>query len=112
MGRFLDGGLLANNPTLDAMTEIYEYNRALKHKCTDSDGRAVDRARAWCEMTDVSYFRLSPQFSSEVLLDEIEDAVLVNMLWETQIYVYEQREQIQHLAHWLLDANCSGSAPL
>lgn len=168
MGRFLDGGLLANNPTLDAMTEIHEYNRALKHKgrgsealrlgvvvslgtgkppqvavnsvdvfrpsnpfelaktfvgakelgrmlvdcCTDSDGRAVDRARAWCEMTDISYFRLSPQFSSEVLLDEIEDAVLVNMLWETQIYVYEQREQIQHLAHWLLDANCSGSAPL
>ncbi|XP_058872424.1 85/88 kDa calcium-independent phospholipase A2-like isoform X2 [Acipenser ruthenus] len=168
MGRFLDGGLLANNPTLDAMTEIHEYNRALKHKgrgseaprlgvvvslgtgkppqvavnsvdvfrpsnpfelaktfvgakelgrmlvdcCTDSDGRAVDRARAWCEMTDISYFRLSPQFSSEVLLDEIEDAILVNMLWETQIYVYEQREQIQHLARWLLDANCSGSAPL
>lgn len=25
-GRFLDGGLLANNPTLDAMTEIHEYN--------------------------------------------------------------------------------------
>ncbi|XP_041093782.1 85/88 kDa calcium-independent phospholipase A2 isoform X2 [Polyodon spathula] len=168
MGRFLDGGLLANNPTLDAMTEIHEYNRALKHKgrgsdalrlgvvvslgtgkppqvavnsvdvfrpsnpfelaksfvgakelgrmlvdcCTDSDGRAVDRARAWCEMTDIAYFRLSPQFSSEVLLDEIEDAVLVNMLWETQIYVYEQREQIQHLARWLLDADCSGSAPL
>ena len=30
MGRFLDGGLLANNPTLDAMTEIHQYNKALK----------------------------------------------------------------------------------
>jgi hypothetical protein len=29
-GRFLDGGLIANNPTLDAMTEIHEYNLALK----------------------------------------------------------------------------------
>lgn len=29
-GRFLDGGLIANNPTLDAMTEIHEYNMALK----------------------------------------------------------------------------------
>ena len=29
-GRFLDGGLIANNPTLDAMTEIYEYNLALE----------------------------------------------------------------------------------
>lgn len=26
---FLDGGLIANNPTLDAMTEIHEYNMAL-----------------------------------------------------------------------------------
>lgn len=30
MGRFLDGGLLANNPTLDAMSEIHHYNKALK----------------------------------------------------------------------------------
>lgn len=30
MGRFVDGGLLANNPTLDAMTEIHQYNKALK----------------------------------------------------------------------------------
>ena len=34
-GRFLDGGLIANNPTLDAMTEIHEYNLALE---------AVDRS--------------------------------------------------------------------
>ncbi|XP_032202188.1 85/88 kDa calcium-independent phospholipase A2 isoform X2 [Mustela erminea] len=112
-GRFLDGGLLANNPTLDAMTEIHEYNqdmirKGLRNKvkklsivvslgtgkspqvpvtcvdvfrpsnpwelaktvfgakelgkmvvdcCTDPDGRAVDRARAWCEMVDIQYFR-------------------------------------------------------
>lgn len=29
-GRFLDGGLVANNPTLDALTEIHEYNMALR----------------------------------------------------------------------------------
>ncbi|XP_051790387.1 85/88 kDa calcium-independent phospholipase A2 isoform X2 [Erpetoichthys calabaricus] len=160
MGRFLDGGLLANNPTLDALTEVHEYNKALKQRgmgaevvqlgvvvslgtgkppqvavnsvdvfrpsnplelaktfvgakelgrmlvdcCTDSDGRAVDRARAWCEMTDITYYRLSPQFSMEVTLDETQDAVLVHMLWETQIYIYEQREQIQKLAQWLLEA--------
>lgn len=26
-------------------------------QCTDADGPAVNRARAWCEMTDVPYFR-------------------------------------------------------
>ncbi|XP_027024276.2 85/88 kDa calcium-independent phospholipase A2 isoform X2 [Tachysurus fulvidraco] len=158
MGRFLDGGLLANNPTLDAMTEIHQYNKSLKAQgqgdeecrlgvvvslgtgkppqvqvnsvdvfrpsnplelaksfvgvkelgkmlvdcCTDSDGCAVDRARAWCEMTDISYQRLSPQLSCEVLLDEVSDSVLVNMLWETQMYLYENRELIQSLAQQLL----------
>lgn len=29
-GRYLDGGLIANNPTLDALTEIIYYNNALE----------------------------------------------------------------------------------
>ncbi|XP_072240775.1 85/88 kDa calcium-independent phospholipase A2 isoform X2 [Leuresthes tenuis] len=158
MGRFLDGGLLANNPTLDAMSEIHQYNKALRAEghnrdikklgivvslgtgkppqevvssvdvfrpsnplelaksfvgakelgkmlvdcCTDSDGCAVDRARAWCEMIDTIYHRLSPQLSQEVMLDEVSDAVLVDMLWETQMYLYEKREILQSLAKLLL----------
>lgn len=160
MGRFLDGGLLANNPTLDAMAEIHQYNKALKAEdqgnkvkklglvvsfgtgkppqvqvssvdvfrpsnplelaksfvgakelgkmlvdcCTDSDGCAVDRARAWCEMTDIVYHRLSPQFSQEVMLDEVSDKVLVDMLWETQMYLYEKRNILQALAQQLLES--------
>ncbi|XP_028266333.1 85/88 kDa calcium-independent phospholipase A2 isoform X1 [Parambassis ranga] len=159
MGRFLDGGLLANNPTLDAMSEIHQYNKALKTEgreqdarklgivvslgtgkppqvvvssvdvfrpsnplelaksfvgakelgkmlvdcCTDSDGCAVDRARAWCEMIDTIYHRLSPQLTQEVMLDEVSDAVLVDMLWETQMYLYEKREVLQSLAKTLLE---------
>lgn len=158
MGRFLDGGLLANNPTLDAMTEIHQFNKSLKAEgrevdvkklgvvvslgtgkppqevvtsvdvfrpsnplelaktfvgakelgkmlvdcCTDSDGCAVDRARAWCEMIDTIYHRLSPQLSQEVMLDEVSDEVLVNMLWETQMYLFEKREVLQSLAQMLL----------
>nr|XP_029507166.1 85/88 kDa calcium-independent phospholipase A2-like isoform X1 [Oncorhynchus nerka] len=40
MGRFLDGGLLANNPTLDAMTEIHQYNKSLK-----AEGRGLEVQR-------------------------------------------------------------------
>ncbi|KAM6090481.1 85/88 kDa calcium-independent phospholipase A2 isoform 3-T3 [Theristicus caerulescens] len=101
IGRFLDGGLLANNPTLDAMAEIHEYNKTLIKKCTDADGPAVDRARAWCEMTDVPYFRLSPQLHTEVMLDEVNDTVLVNALWDTQLYIYQQREQFEQLVQHL-----------
>lgn len=38
-GRFLDGGLLANNPTLDAMTEIHEYNQDLIRKVRATSGQ-------------------------------------------------------------------------
>ncbi|KFU83589.1 85 kDa calcium-independent phospholipase A2 [Chaetura pelagica] len=157
IGRFLDGGLLANNPTLDAMAEIHEYNKTLIKKgqkdkvrklglvvslgtgkppqvpvssvdvfrpsnpwelaktvfgarelgkmvvdcCTDADGPAVDRARAWCEMTDVPYFRLNPQLHTEVMLDEVNDTVLVNALWDTQLYIYQHREQFEQLVQHL-----------
>ena len=32
LGRFLDGGLMANNPTLDAITEVTEYYMEKKMK--------------------------------------------------------------------------------
>ncbi|XP_071054775.1 85/88 kDa calcium-independent phospholipase A2-like isoform X2 [Onthophagus taurus] len=35
--KFLDGGLIANNPTLDALTEIHEYNLALRAKLRCSE---------------------------------------------------------------------------
>ncbi|KAB1269595.1 85/88 kDa calcium-independent phospholipase A2 [Camelus dromedarius] len=157
-GRFLDGGLLANNPTLDAMTEIHEYNQDMIRKgqgnkvkklsivvslgtgrspqvpvtcvdvfrpsnpwelaktvfgakelgkmvvdcCTDPDGRAVDRARAWCEMVGIQYFRLNPQLGTDIMLDEVNDTVLVDALWETEVYIYEHREQFQKLIQLLL----------
>ncbi|TNN28667.1 85/ calcium-independent phospholipase A2 [Liparis tanakae] len=37
------------------------------------------------------------------MLDEVSDAVLVDMLWETQLYLYEKRAALQALALLLLD---------
>ncbi|KAK9880834.1 hypothetical protein WA026_013160 [Henosepilachna vigintioctopunctata] len=142
-GRYLDGGLIANNPTLDALTEIHEHCVALKavgreeeaapvslvvsigtghipvsdvknldlyrpesildnaklvlgfsalgnllvDQATASDGRVVDRARAWCASIGVPYFRFSPQMSEEFNLDEKDDEKLCKMLWETKVYM-------------------------
>lgn len=44
-GRYLDGGLLANNPTLDAMTEIHEYNQDMIRKVRATSGQQAARPR-------------------------------------------------------------------
>lgn len=81
---------------------VKELGKMLVDCCTDSDGCAVDRASAWCEMADINYHRLSPQLSQEVMLDEVSDSVLVDMLWETQMYLYEHRDVIQTICQQLL----------
>lgn len=39
----------------DNISVLFPYY--LFGQCTDSDGCAVDRATAWCEMTDTVYYR-------------------------------------------------------
>lgn len=158
MGRMLDGGLIANNPTLDLISVMHSFYKnaepklsphdtckkiglvfsvgtgkppeaivknidVLRPSCisdvakaafgvqalvemmveqaTSSTGAVVDRAQAWCEMIEVCYRRLNPHIYSDVHLDEKNDLVLVNMLWETQAYIFEQRHTIQELAKLL-----------
>ncbi|XP_066291768.1 85/88 kDa calcium-independent phospholipase A2-like isoform X3 [Branchiostoma lanceolatum] len=159
MGRFLDGGLIANNPTLDVLTEIHEYNTSLRLKgspekarklavmvslgtgrvptvevksvdffrpsgvfeaakslmglkelgkmfvdlATDSDGRMVDRSRAWCEMIGLPFFRFNPPLSDELQLDETSDEHLIKMLWDTQVYINQKKDRFEKLAKILLE---------
>lgn len=153
-GRFLDGGLIANNPTLDAITEIHEYNLALKvlgrehdvmplslvvslgtgalpvkplkdidvfrpesiwdtvrlgmgisalgnllvDQATASDGRVVDRARTWCSMIGVPYYRFNPQLSISVPMDEKNDEVLADMIWAAKAFMHANRDQVKELS--------------
>ncbi|XP_048248074.1 85/88 kDa calcium-independent phospholipase A2-like [Haliotis rufescens] len=156
-GKFLDGGLIANNPTLDVLTEIHEYNLGLKQnneghqvrplgcvvslgtgrvpqnvvqnvdvfrpeglfdaakavmgvsslgnlvidQATVSEGRPVDRARAWCSMINVPFYRYSPQLSENVALDCHDNSKLINMMWESHCYMVANRHRIEELATML-----------
>ncbi|XP_046856268.1 85/88 kDa calcium-independent phospholipase A2-like [Xenia sp. Carnegie-2017] len=158
MGRMLDGGLIANNPTLDLISFLHSfYKRAepqkpdhetchkiglvfsvgtgkppdvpvknidvlrptsmsdlakvafgaqalaeiLVEQATSCVGAVVDRAAAWCEMINVFYHRLNPRIFSDVPLDTKDDQLLVNMLWECQVYIFEHRHIIKELADHL-----------
>ncbi|CAH2245451.1 jg8709 [Pararge aegeria aegeria] len=155
-GRFLDGGLMGNNPTLDALTELTELRLALEatgqheaakktslkvviscgtglipvsklndidvfkpeslwdtarlalgltaiggllvDQATQSDGRVVERARAWCSALGVPYYRFAPQMSKDVAMDERSDEQLVTMLWEAHSYMRANRDRLAELA--------------
>ncbi|XP_074620294.1 85/88 kDa calcium-independent phospholipase A2-like [Acropora palmata] len=153
MGQFLDGGLIANNPTLDVMTDIHKYNTSVRgeqavpmglivslgtgipppahvpsfdvfkpesvldatnvlmgaralgelliDQATATHGPVVERARAWCQMVGLPYYRFSSPMSYDVGLDETDDRVLVQMLWETRVYVLQHFNEFRELANKL-----------
>lgn len=63
-----------------------------------ADGRVVDRARTWCSMIGVPYFRYSPQMSEDIAMDEKSDEKLVKMLFETKVYIHSNISSLQQLA--------------
>lgn len=73
----------------------------LVDQATMSDGRVVDRARAWCSTVGVPYFRFNPQMSVDIPMDEKLDAPLVNMLWETKAYMYAHRNKVIEMINLL-----------
>ncbi|CAL1282723.1 unnamed protein product [Larinioides sclopetarius] len=156
-GAYIDGGLISNNPTLDAMTEIHQCNQALMatgqtdqisnikvvvsmgtgrpplvpvntidvfrpdtlwgacrmalgvtnlgqllvDQATQTDGRVTARAQALCSMLNIPYFRLNPQLTENVALDETNTKILVKMLWETTAYMRCMKNELEHLKNLL-----------
>lgn len=64
----------------------------------------MDRARAWCSMAGVPYFRFNPQLSEDVAMDEKGDEKLVNMLWEAKVYMHSRRNVVKEVARLLTKA--------
>lgn len=47
-------------------------------------------------------YRLNPQLGVDIMLDEVSNSVLVNALWETEVYIHEHRDEFQKLIQLLL----------
>ena len=148
--KFLDGGVIANNPTLDAMAEVLSeaqeghnikigcvlslgtgvapvvpakeisivtphYPSDILHdieaaknllelfidQTTLTGGPDITRAQAWCNSMGTPYFRFSPPIDN-IELNETDDAKLIKMLFDTLIYTFKKRDEIDKLAKILL----------
>lgn len=105
--------LVSMNGEMDVFRpdSIWEYGKLVKgistltqvivDQATQSDGRVVDRARAWCSSLGMAYFRFSPQLSENICMDERSDKKLVNMLWETKAYMHSKSEELDELVRLL-----------
>lgn len=79
-------------------------------QATQTGGRVVERAQAWCYGIRVPYFRLNPDSSEEIGLNETDNRVLVKLLWEAMVYMRNRREELKQLG--LLLAPCKNSPSL
>ena len=53
-------------------------------------------------MIGLNYFRFNPPLSEDVELDESNDNVLINMLWDTRAYIHKNRELLNKAGRTLL----------
>jgi hypothetical protein len=74
----------------------------LVDQATQSEGAVVERGRAWTAATSTPFFRLSPRMSTLVELDEREDSVLVELMWETRAYTLKQSAALKEMKAVLL----------
>ena len=68
---------------------------------TETDRYITKRAESWCNMIDAQYFRLNSQLQNEIPLDTINDEILMQVLWETQIYIHKNKKKISKIARLL-----------
>lgn len=97
------GKLFSLNFVEPYQTALQALNLAqeLVTMAVQTDAHVVQRAQAWCNSMQVAYFRLNPPLSENLQLNEIEEVEIVNALWETKAYMYNQRSFIEMLAKLL-----------
>lgn len=52
-------------------------------------------------MIGAAFFRLSPQLSVDVVLDETDDDKLLLVLWETMVYLHRNQAKVIKIANTL-----------
>lgn len=152
-GKLLDGGLMANNPTLAAMTKIIKQDKKVKFgyilslgsgelekpkpvedidffmpgfslktlfvipnalkglinlvdlfvdQVTQSNGQCVQQAQAWSDNSGWDYIRWRPPLSHDINPAETKNESIIDMLYNTQMYILNNPDSVDNTAKHLL----------
>ena len=66
-----------------------------------TDGAIVDRARAWCSMAKIPYFRFNATVKNIPGLDEKDPQKLLDMMSAARINMVNENNKIKILKHTL-----------
>ena len=79
------------------------YNSILYFSIVETDNRITDRCRAWCSIAGIPYYRFSPYMATDIEMDEKDDKILIDFMWNTMAYVYSRKEDVIRLKEILLN---------
>uniref|UniRef100_A0A914YZ91 Uncharacterized protein n=1 Tax=Panagrolaimus superbus TaxID=310955 RepID=A0A914YZ91_9BILA len=68
---------------------------------TASDGLPVEKVKNWTYSNGVPYFRFSPPLTQKIDLDENRDTFIMQMMWDTEVYMSECADELDELARYL-----------
>ncbi|KAF8367790.1 hypothetical protein PRIPAC_85619 [Pristionchus pacificus] len=69
----------------------------LKGEIGKSDGEVVQQSDTLTKSQDGAFFRFQPIFKEEILLDETDNQTLIEMMWDTKVYMRRQTNYIEIL---------------
>lgn len=84
-----------------ALASTRNLLHVLVKECTASNGQPVKYAREWCHSIQTPYFRFSPHLSQGISLDEIDLDKVMQVMWETELYVASHNKQFVKLVKFL-----------
>ena len=85
-----------------SITATVELAKMFVDTVCEADRWVICRARSWCEMAGIKYYRLNPQLTSEVVLDETDNDKLFQLMWESRKYVNQHKEYIREIVQQIL----------
>ena len=82
---------------LTGFNNMMNLIKLLVEQSTQTDGQVVERAQAWLSTINCPYFRINPPLCEPIPLNETDNAKLVDMLWQTMVYLHQHKESVSYL---------------